>query len=155
MYLLVAVSFPWHSKSKEKASSSALLARKYRILKEGTWNKLWKKLPCFLRLFFPFLRIFSRTLESWRHRFFQNWYTPELLTYDKMFRKKFLKLFFLPPSLSSSPPPPTAPSPKNLVIILFGEFMRENLCSIYTTPVNWLADRLAGSWSPFFISVKF
>ena len=30
--------------------------------------------------FFPFLSIFSRTMESWRHRFFQNWHTPELYT---------------------------------------------------------------------------
>ena len=66
----------WHSKSKEKASSSALLARKSRILNEWTWNRLWKKLPCFWRLFF---RIFSRTMELWRHRFFQNWHTPELI----------------------------------------------------------------------------
>ena len=52
-------------KSKEKASSSVLLARKSRILNEGTWNRLSKTLHCFLRLFFSYFCVVLA--EQWNH----------------------------------------------------------------------------------------
>ena len=57
-YRNVARNASWHSKSKEKASSSALLARKSRILNEWTWNRLWKSSLVFWRLFFPIFAYF-------------------------------------------------------------------------------------------------
>ena len=74
-YWNVEGNSPWYSESKENASLSALLAR----MNEGTWKSLWKKRPCFLQLFFSFLRIFRRTMESWRHCFFQNWHTLKVI----------------------------------------------------------------------------
>ena len=47
------------ARRRQKAALLVLLARKSRILNEETWN--------------------SRTMESWRHRFFQNLHTPELV----------------------------------------------------------------------------
>ena len=62
-YRNVAGNFPWHSKSKENASSSVLLARKSRILNEETWNRLEKSSLVSCDYFFPFLRVFSRTMD--------------------------------------------------------------------------------------------
>ena len=61
-----------------------LLCRHCYFGSPGYWTrgpgKGFEKSSMFLAIIFsPFLRIFTRTMESWRHRFFQNRHTPELL----------------------------------------------------------------------------